>query len=61
LVLAGKRPYWTKDGKTCVLPVALQPGWDYRLGLNSPSYKGFQSKGGVPLEPVQYTFSTRAK
>lgn len=35
----GKRPSWTADKKTCVLPVQLQPGSYYRLGLNSPSHK----------------------
>jgi hypothetical protein len=55
----GQRPHWTDGGKTCVLPVQLQPNWEYRLGLNSPSHKNFQSEGGVPLEPVAYTFKTR--
>ncbi len=54
----GKRPYWTNDRKTCVLPVQLRPRWQYRLGLNSPSHKNFQSQGGVPLNPVAYTFTT---
>ena len=27
------RPYWSGDRKTCALPVELQPGRDYRLGL----------------------------
>lgn len=55
----GKRPFWTEDHKTCVLPVELEPGHEYQLGLNSPSNKNFQSAGGVPLEPVTYTFSTK--
>ncbi|HUA65217.1 MAG TPA: M56 family metallopeptidase [Alphaproteobacteria bacterium] len=55
----GKSPYWTDDHKTCVLPVALEPGKTYQFGLNSPSYKNFQSSGGVPLDPVRITFSTR--
>jgi RNA polymerase sigma-70 factor (ECF subfamily) len=54
----GKKPYWTDDHKTCVLPVELKPNTQYRLGLNSPSNKGFQSVGGVPLSPVVYTFKT---
>lgn len=56
----GKKPFWTEDHKTCVLPVELKPNSQYRLGLNSPSYKGFQSAGGVPLAPVVYTFKTSA-
>jgi len=55
----GKKPSWSADHKTCVLPVALQPGSTYRLGLNSPSHKNFQSAGGVPLDPVNYTFKTK--
>lgn len=55
----GKRPSWSADGKTCVLPVELKPGWDYRLGLNSASFKNFATAAGVPLEPVVYTFRTR--
>lgn len=55
----GKKPSWSEDQKTCVLPVELKPGWEYHLGLNSPSHKNFQSAGGVPLDPVNYTFKTR--
>ena len=55
----GKKPYWTDDHKTCVLPVELKTGCEYHLGLNSPSHKNFQSTGGVALEPIHYTFSTR--
>jgi hypothetical protein len=54
----GERPHWTEDQKTCVLPVRLEPSHEYRLGLNSPSHKNFQSAAGVPLEPVIYKFKT---
>ena len=57
----GKGPSWTKDHKTCILPVELQPDWEYRLGLNSLSFKNFQSAGGIPLEPVEYSFKTKNK
>ena len=56
----GKKPYWTDDHKTCVLPVELKPNQQYLMGLNSPSYKNFQSAGGVPLPPTKYTFKTGA-
>lgn len=55
----GKKPTWSADQKSCVLPVELKPGWEYHLGLNSPSHKNFQSSGGVPLDPVSYSFKTR--
>ena len=54
----GKGPYWTEDRRACVLPVKLEPNHSYRLGLNSFSHKNFQSSAGVPLAPVEYTFST---
>jgi hypothetical protein len=58
-IVSGKKPSWSKDGKTCSLPVALEPGKDYKLGLNSLSHINFQSESGVPLAPVIYTFKTR--
>ena len=55
-----QRPHWTADRKTCVLPVELKPDFEYRLGLNSPSFRNFRSAEGVPLNPVPYSFRTRA-
>jgi bla regulator protein BlaR1 len=55
----GKKPSWSADHKTCVLPVELKPNWEYRIGLNSPSHNNFQSAAGVPLPAVVYTFKTR--
>ncbi|MEX2114803.1 MAG: M56 family metallopeptidase [Pirellulales bacterium] len=49
---------WSKDGQTCTLPVRLEADHEYRLGLNSLSHINFQSKWGVPLSPVVYTFRT---
>jgi hypothetical protein len=57
----GKRGYWTKDGKTCVLPVEFKPDSEYELSLNSESFTNFQSDEGVPLIPVGYTFKTSDK
>jgi len=54
----GKRPYWTEDQRTCVLPVELQPGKTYRLSLNCAGANNFQSAAGVPIEPMQYSFKT---
>jgi bla regulator protein BlaR1 len=55
----GKTPFWTDSNRTCVLPVQLKPGTTYSLGLNCPSAINFQSAGGVPLEPVSYSFRTK--
>ena len=45
----GKKPSWSEDRKTCVLPVELEPGRYYRLGLNSQSFKKFPERGGRSL------------
>ncbi len=55
----GQKAQWTKDGKTCVLPVKLEPNWYYILGINSRSHINFQSESGVPSDPVTYSFKTR--
>ena len=54
----GQGPAWMADGHTCILPVRLEPNRQYRLGLNSPSHRNFQSAAGVPLDPILYTFRT---
>lgn len=53
------KPSWSKDRKTCVLPVVLESGKTYRLGLNSLSHNNFRSESGIPLTPAEYRFSTR--
>jgi hypothetical protein len=55
----GKKPFWTEDHKTCVLPVQLNSNSDYQLGINSPSFRNFRSVTGVPLDPVMYSFRTK--
>ena len=54
----GKKAKWSNDGKTCTLPVALEPDHEYELGINSLSFKNFRSKHGIPAEPVVYKFHT---
>jgi hypothetical protein len=54
----GQLPSWSRDHKTCTLPVLLQQNRNYRLGLNSPRVRNFASADGVPLEPVIYEFQT---
>jgi len=56
----GKKPSWSEDKKTCTLPVQLKPNHEYRLGLNSVSFRNFRSEAGVPLDPIIYTFATGA-
>jgi hypothetical protein len=54
----GAKATWSRDGRTALLPVKLEPGKRYELGLNSLSHKNFTSKWGVPLQPVRYEFAT---
>jgi hypothetical protein len=52
-------PRW-RDPRTCVLPVKLQRGRFYRLGLNSddPRYQNFTNADGLPAPPVVLRFVT---
>jgi RNA polymerase sigma-70 factor (ECF subfamily) len=59
--VAGQKPKWSGDGKTCILPVKLKPDHDYEIGLNSLQHINFQSKWGVPLKPVEFKFWTTAE
>jgi len=52
------RPRWV-DRRTCVLPVSLEPGRSYRLGINSPSHRNFKSASRIPVVPVRWSFSTK--
>lgn len=54
----GQAAKWSDDGLTCTLPVALERGHDYELGLNNTRHNNFQSKWAVPLDPVVYKFRT---
>jgi beta-lactamase regulating signal transducer with metallopeptidase domain len=57
----GVAPTWSADGLTCTKQVTLEPAHDYQVGINSLSHNNFQSKWGVPLNPVVYKFRTRDK
>lgn len=51
------RPRWV-DGKTCVLPVKLEPGHEYWLGINSNRARNFKSVRGVSAIPCPIHFKT---
>ncbi len=53
----GARAQW-RDSRTCVLPVQLQSGRRYRVGINAPSFKNFRSTEGIPAEPMAILFTT---
>ncbi|HEX4120193.1 MAG TPA: M56 family metallopeptidase [Verrucomicrobiae bacterium] len=54
----GAHARW-RDRRTCVLPVKLERGHLYRVGINSTSYQNFRSASGVPAQPSVFYFSTR--
>jgi tRNA A-37 threonylcarbamoyl transferase component Bud32 len=45
---------------TCTMPVKLQPGKVYWLGVNSPQHQQFKSADGTPARPYQILFATRS-
>jgi RNA polymerase sigma-70 factor (ECF subfamily) len=53
----GQGPRW-RDKRTCVYPVALEPGHYYRVGINSKSFKNFKSAEGVPVRTSAIYFTT---
>lgn len=54
----GQRAFW-RDPRTCVLPVKLEAGHYYRVGINSKSYRNFASKSGEPAPPAAIYFATQ--
>ncbi|HVA45926.1 MAG TPA: M56 family metallopeptidase [Pirellulales bacterium] len=47
------------DKRTCVLPVKLEAGAFYRLGINSSSHQNFRRKGGAAAAAAAIYFSTK--
>jgi hypothetical protein len=54
----GKKAQW-RDKRTCVLPVKLDAGHYYRVGINSQSFQNFRSAKGVPAQPSVIYFTTK--
>ncbi|MBL7645296.1 MAG: hypothetical protein JNK74_03795 [Candidatus Hydrogenedentes bacterium] len=48
---------WSEDKQTCTLPVRLEVGKTYRVGINSANAINFQSETGVPVEPEVWEFT----
>lgn len=53
----GRKPAW-RDARTAVLPVALEAGHYYRVGINSKSHRNFRSAEGIPALPTVIYFTT---
>jgi RNA polymerase sigma-70 factor (ECF subfamily) len=56
-------PRYLADGKTCVLPVKLEPGRTYVLQLNSlkGTFANFKDRQRQPAVPYLLVFQTRKK
>lgn len=52
-------PSFRPDGKTCVIPVALQPGTSYILWFNQGRFQSFQSTDEIPAQPYLLYFQTK--
>lgn len=47
------------DGKTCILPVTLEPGRTYVLWINSDRYNNFKDLDRHPAVPYLLVFETK--
>jgi hypothetical protein len=56
--VTGKIRY-EKDKCTCVLPVELEPGKTYWIGVNSQRFRNFKDPAGNPATPFELTFTTK--
>jgi RNA polymerase sigma-70 factor (ECF subfamily) len=52
------KPHYV-DKRTCVLPVKLEPGKTYFLGINSPRFGNFKDASGRSAVPFALSFSTK--
>jgi predicted secreted protein len=52
-------PFYNKKLNVCTLPVKLEPGCVYWVGVNSPSYKNFQTKDSIPADRYIILFATK--
>ncbi len=55
------QPHYLADGKTCVLPVKLEPGKTYVLWLNSQKFGNFKDTKGRSAVPYLLVFETESK
>jgi RNA polymerase sigma-70 factor (ECF subfamily) len=53
------KPFYNANKKTCTLPVKLEPGKVYWIGINSVSFKNFQNEEGIPADWYVILFATK--
>jgi hypothetical protein len=52
-------PSYDQNKTTCTMPVTLEPGKVYWVGINSPSFRNFKSADGVPARRYAILFATK--
>ena len=57
--ISGPVGFLKEDGRTFVMPVALEPGRTYALWINSAKGKQFQDAQGQPAVPYLLVFKTK--
>lgn len=53
------KPRFDRERKVLTIPMRLEPGARYRIGLNTGGKSGFRSARGETLAPVTVSFETR--
>jgi hypothetical protein len=53
------KPRYEANGKTCVLPVKLEPGKTYTIQLNTAEFRNFKDAAGRSAVPHVLRFTTR--
>ena len=51
--------HYLRDGRTCVLPVSLEPGKTYGMWINSQNHTSFRDTYQRPAIPYLLVFKTR--
>ncbi len=54
------RPYYDQSKRTCTMPVTLEPGKVYWVGINSPSHKNFKTPSRQAASWYIILFATRS-
>jgi RNA polymerase sigma-70 factor (ECF subfamily) len=58
--LEGGSIHFDRERRTCVMPVKLEPGKTYVIGVNSERFRNFKDEQGQPALPYLLVFTTRA-
>jgi len=55
------KPFYDESITTCTMPVKLEPGKVYWVGINSPSHRNFKTPGRVPAARYVILFATKGE